>query len=146
MCKNVMAPKGLTHLTRDMLQYSREEIKQAFEVLSNPALYPVLVHCTQGKDRTGLIILLVLALCGVSTEAIERDYRLSERELEGEMDFRLRELREMGLPASFARCPKDWVRVVIGEFLQEYGGVEKYLEGCGVSEAQFESVRKILVK
>ena len=62
------------------------------------------------------------------------------------MDFRLRELREMGLPASFARCPKDWVRVVMGEFLQEYGGVEKYLEGCGVSEAQFESVRKILVK
>ncbi|MBM2619412.1 tyrosine-protein phosphatase [Actinoplanes sp. LDG1-06] len=37
----------------------------------------VLVHCGIGRDRTGLIALLVLALAGVTTDAIVEDYALS---------------------------------------------------------------------
>jgi hypothetical protein len=37
----------------------------------------VLVHCVQGRDRTGLITLLLLALVGVAAEDIAADYVLS---------------------------------------------------------------------
>jgi protein-tyrosine phosphatase len=37
----------------------------------------VLVHCGMGRDRTGLVTLLVLALVGVAPEAIAADYALS---------------------------------------------------------------------
>ncbi|PBP16388.1 hypothetical protein BUE80_DR012912, partial [Diplocarpon rosae] len=44
---------------------------------------PLVVHCTAGKDRTGLISALVLSLCGVDEEIIAYDYSSSEVELKG---------------------------------------------------------------
>ncbi|MFD0888241.1 tyrosine-protein phosphatase, partial [Streptosporangium algeriense] len=35
---------------------------------------PALVHCAAGKDRTGLVVALILDLVGVDHEAIVRDY------------------------------------------------------------------------
>ena len=36
-----------------------------------------LIHCAHGKDRTGVVIMLLLHICGVSPEAIATDYSLS---------------------------------------------------------------------
>jgi len=36
------------------------------------------VHCTAGKDRTGVICALVLSLCGVEDEIISQEYALTE--------------------------------------------------------------------
>lgn len=41
----------------------------------------VLVHCAQGRDRTGLITLVLLALVGVAAEDIAADYVLSTHRL-----------------------------------------------------------------
>ncbi|ORZ25512.1 Tyrosine/serine-protein phosphatase IphP-type [Absidia repens] len=37
----------------------------------------MVVHCTAGKDRTGLWCMLLLGLCGVDDEVIAREYALS---------------------------------------------------------------------
>ncbi|KAJ4386132.1 hypothetical protein N0V93_009024 [Gnomoniopsis smithogilvyi] len=39
---------------------------------------PILIHCTAGKDRTGVIIALILSLCGVSDEAVAHEYSLTD--------------------------------------------------------------------
>lgn len=39
---------------------------------------PLVVHCTAGKDRTGVFCALVLSLCGVEDEIIAREYGLTE--------------------------------------------------------------------
>jgi protein-tyrosine phosphatase len=39
---------------------------------------PMLVHCTAGKDRTGLVIAAILQLLGVPDDVIADDYELSE--------------------------------------------------------------------
>ena len=38
---------------------------------------PYLVHCTEGKDRTGFVCLLLEALCGASYEEIVADYMIT---------------------------------------------------------------------
>ena len=38
---------------------------------------PYLVHCTEGKDRTGFVCLLLEALCGASYEEIVDDYMIT---------------------------------------------------------------------
>jgi protein-tyrosine phosphatase len=43
----------------------------------------VAVHCVAGRDRTGLISLILLALAGVRTADIADDYELSEERLAG---------------------------------------------------------------
>lgn len=143
---NVMAKRGLSGLAIDTLTYSTVEIASVFSLLADPTTYPVLVHCTQGKDRTGLVILLVCLLCGVSEEAIREDYERSEVELEPERVARVEEISHIGLPASFAGCEDGWVGVVCGWLQSEWGGLQGYLgKGCGVSEETMEGVRRILV-
>ena len=45
----------------------------------DPANLPALIHCTAGKDRTGLIAALVQLLAGVSREVVVADYLLTNR-------------------------------------------------------------------
>lgn len=39
---------------------------------------PLLVHCTAGKDRTGVICALILSLCGVEDEIVAHEYSLTD--------------------------------------------------------------------
>lgn len=55
--------------------------------------FPILVHCSAGKDRTGVICALILSLCGVEDEAIAHEYSLSELGLKSRPEF-LRNLLE----------------------------------------------------
>ena len=41
------------------------------------AAAPILVHCTHGKDRTGVVVALLLSMCGVSEADILADYARS---------------------------------------------------------------------
>lgn len=140
-----MAKRGLTGLAKDSLRHCRAEVKTVFDVLSNEENWPVLVHCTQGKDRTGLVVSLVLGLLDVSTEDIKRDYLLSVPGLEGDRAERVKAISSIGLPEDFAGCPEEWVDEVLGEIQREYGGVEKFLlNSCGVEREQLDSVKHIL--
>jgi protein tyrosine/serine phosphatase len=47
-------------------------------ICSDPRNHPVLFHCSSGKDRTGLIAALILAVCGLSDEEIFDDYEKSQ--------------------------------------------------------------------
>ncbi|KAL4951198.1 protein-tyrosine phosphatase-like protein [Aspergillus filifer] len=149
--EHVMKPAGLTGLAMDTLEASTAEIKSIFDILSSPEgdsiSSGVLIHCTQGKDRTGLIILLSLLLTSVvDKDAIASDYVLSEKELENEpaeeKGERMREIRALGLDEEYARCPKDFTQRVTGFLGERYGGVRGYLDYVGVEEGAVESVRR----
>ena len=43
----------------------------------DPANHPMVFHCTAGKDRTGLMAMLLLGALGVSDDDIVRDYELT---------------------------------------------------------------------
>src|SRR5690606_26221954 len=50
---------------------------------------PVIVHCTAGKDRTGLVVALSLLALDVPLEDVVADYELTGRHLEGEWTARM---------------------------------------------------------
>lgn len=52
-------------------------LKDAFEVLGNKDNYPVVIHCSIGTDRTGMLCFLINALLGVSEEDLYKDYLFS---------------------------------------------------------------------
>lgn len=47
---------------------------EGFELLTDEDALPAVVHCTAGKDRTGIFVALLLDLLGVDREAIVTDY------------------------------------------------------------------------
>lgn len=142
---HAMQPRGLIGLAFDTLTRSEHKFLEIFTLLANPRTYPVLIHCTQGKDRTGLSVILVLLLCKIPVSAIAADYRASERELVPEREVRVRELTAMGLGEEFAGCPDGFVESVVGFLEGTYGGIGKYLEAIGVREEVEGAVRRNLM-
>lgn len=56
-------------------EQSQKGIRQAFDILlNNEDGKSILYHCTQGKDRTGMISVLILSALGFSKERIIDDY------------------------------------------------------------------------
>ena len=48
-----MIPRGLVGLGLDTLDQSTREIHEALSLYADQSALPSIVHCTQGKDRTG---------------------------------------------------------------------------------------------
>lgn len=142
--REVMQPRGLIGLGYDSLDHCGPEIASALRAFSQPANLPILAHCTQGKDRTGLIIALILFLLHVPTAAITQDYTLSEGELLPERAARMKEISSIGLTEDFAGCPVDWVGKMEGYIHEKYGGVERYCDGIGLSDDEVRGLRKLL--
>ncbi|KAG9241859.1 tyrosine/serine protein phosphatase-like protein [Calycina marina] len=134
--KNVMQPRGLIGLGYDSLDACGPEIAEALRAFCHTQNFGILVHCTQGKDRTGLIIAIILFLLEVPIEAMTKDYVMSEGELLPECESRLVEIRSIGLSDDFAGCPKDWI-IRIDEYLREkYGSAKSYCTKIGFTEKE----------
>ena len=143
--KEVMCNRGLEGLASDTLDFSKAEIRQVFQILTSSSNYPLLVHCTQGKDRTGLVIILLLLLLHVPKEAITADYLASDEALEPEKDERLSEIRKIGLTDDFAKCPTNFVQHVTSYVNEKYGGAKGYLVGaCDILPSRLDEVQKLL--
>ncbi len=125
----VMAPKGLIGLGKETLDHSFAELHRVFSVIADAANYPILIHCTQGKDRTGLVVMLLLLLLDVTVEPINADYMASERELESEKEARMKEITAIGLNVEFAGCPKGFVEEMVRHINEKYGNLGGYLNG-----------------
>src|SRR5205814_4029278 len=110
------------------------ELAQVMHIFAERATYPVMLHCTQGKDRTGIVIVVLLLLLRVPVAAVTEDYTRSEPELLPEREIRLKDIEEVGLSREFADAPKEWVTEVKGHLDERYGGVEKYLRDIGVGD------------
>lgn len=131
---NVMLPRGLVGLGYDTLDHCKPELANALTLLSQTQTYPTLVYCTQGKDRTGMIVALLLFLLDVPLEAVSYDYTMSEKELLPQREKMIGEIREIGLSEEFAGCPKDWIYRVKEYIDERYGGIRPYLEHIGVGK------------
>lgn len=102
---------------------------------------PALFHCTAGKDRTGLLAMLVLATVGVSDDDVIREFGLSNRY---RAERRIAELRPSfearGLDIERFRpalsAPEAAMAAAIPWLRQSHGSAEAYLEGAaGVRHA-----------
>lgn len=138
-----MEEMGLVGLAKNSIDVCTKEVKQVFDVFADDRNWPMLVHCTQGKDRTGLIVMLILWLIQIDDDIVEEDYLLSESELAPEKESRMKEIGAIGLSEQFAVCPPGLVKEVHSHIQENYGSVEKYLlEKVGVSKETLENVRR----
>jgi len=72
-------------LLRNYLGYLDDQpanIVEAVRRLAAPDAGPALVHCAAGKDRTGVLVAMVLDVAGVERAAVVEDYALSSAQIE----------------------------------------------------------------
>jgi protein-tyrosine phosphatase len=133
-----------------MLQEARDGIRAIVQALAHAEDGGVLFYCHSGKDRTGLIAALVLAMLGVPPDEVAADYAQSLDCLQPLQDEWLengpgeRAEREEA-DAKFASRPET-MKIVLQHLEAEYGGVQRYLEETGVSTADVEHLRRRLIE
>lgn len=61
-----------------MLEYSKKMIRNILNLLLDEENLPVIINCTHGKDRTGVVVAVILACLDVSEQDITNDYTESK--------------------------------------------------------------------
>lgn len=72
----------LAHIYLGYLRVRADNVVSAVRRLAAIDAGPTLVHCAAGKDRTGVLVALVLEAVGVERDAVVADYALSAERLE----------------------------------------------------------------
>ncbi len=105
-------------------------VKSVFADLANPDNYPIYLHCTYGRDRTGTICYLLEALLGMSDEDLYLEYELS---LFTDSYVNYAEFETF----------RERIRALDGETTKEK--VENWMLSIGVSAEQINSIREIFL-
>lgn len=105
----------------------------------------VVVHCVSGKDRTGLVVALLLALVGVPDAVIAEDYVLSGVHLrDTHPDMARAGSTDPGTRTRLAverLSPPAAVLAALASIRERFGSVEDYLSSAEVSRADMQRLR-----
>jgi protein-tyrosine phosphatase len=122
-----------------VLEHVREELRQVLAFIAAAPRGPLLFHCVAGKDRTGLIAALLLALADVEPDAIASDYAASSEQLR-EGYLRRYAGSDPARILQALHCPEEGAHNML-TFLAHAGGVRAYLGHIGLTTAEIGQLR-----
>jgi protein-tyrosine phosphatase len=143
-------PLELSALYRYFVDECGGQIAAAIAELCGDEVLPALVHCSAGKDRTGVVIALVLAVLGVPDEVISADYALSGRYLDPDVTPAIGQLSaSTGLDEELTRAllssPPELILEVLDRVRAVAGSVDGYLRAHGLSDSGLARLRAALI-
>ncbi len=153
------ARSGLIEFYAHMPDDYRTEYAAMFHRIAAGDL-PMVVHCTAGKDRTGVAMALLLTAVGVPRETVVDDYALTEKlvppaagaakapaPVGGAVPAAspLSQLPEESRRALWRSDPQ-YIQSALDSMQHEYGSIDAYLErGLGLSRREIRAVRTNMV-
>jgi protein-tyrosine phosphatase len=144
------AAQSRAELIRLDLDLNASGIAAAVAAIADAPPGAVLVHCHAGKDRTGIVVALILSYLGVSDSAIAEDYALTSQNIEPLLvewldsmssdPHERQRLRELAMPGAEAMLD------ALAYLRARYGSAAAYLRDGGVSEQQLARLRDRLLE
>ncbi len=124
-------------------------IADAIRPLCAARAFPALVHCSAGKDRTGIVIAMILDVLGVPGEFIAADYALSASYLDPQRTAAIGQLRAStglgdNLTEELILSPPRLITDVLASARSAYGSVDGYLLAHGLRPADLAALRTAL--
>jgi len=143
----------IVHLYDKIVFQHTDVIVRALREIADTGDEPVVVHCTAGKDRTGIVIALALLAVGVDRETVVADYALTEANLDGPwLEGMLELVRGYGVDVTpdlrviLGGSPREALETTIDRIEERSGSVRQYLLGAGLDELELAKLRSVLVE
>jgi|SRR5271165_542904 len=118
-------------------------------IVATQEAHPVIIHCTAGKDRTGVLVAVLLGLLGVPDDTIVEDYALSagamanlrrkliERHPEGRVVIERADEVFSAAPANISN--------LLAVLRERYGSITAYAEAAGAGPEVVAGLRAALL-
>ncbi|WEV41896.1 tyrosine-protein phosphatase [Bifidobacterium sp. ESL0682] len=145
----------MSEMYHDIVFGSAEQIVLILRKLLKDDGHPMLIHCTAGKDRTGITAGILMSLLGVSDDMVVSCYAQSGANLGSA--FKKAVLQgltsdEKGVgqitaaQTAMLASPPELMRDVLAGIKNEYGSVEQYCLQNGMSEDEVAELRAMFVE
>lgn len=128
----VPGTRTLIRMYRQIIRCSGEQIAEAVRLMIQ-AEGPALFHCAAGKDRTGILAMLLLGSVGVSEEDILSDYQVSANYIKS-------------FTTDCSGSHESNMSRLMAEIRAGYGTTAGYLKACGLTEEELECLRRKFVQ
>jgi protein tyrosine/serine phosphatase len=158
-CRNIQLGQNASTTARDhirsapsrpdlycrVLDHYQDGIAAVMSAIADAPPAGVLVHFHAGKDRTGMIAALLLALADVPDEVIAEDYALSAVMLRRVHQERLRQEPDPARRAVLAEAlvpVRETMLTLLAHLTHHHGGAARYLAAIGVTSQQIVGLRE----
>lgn len=125
-------------------------IAQILTLIADAPEGVVMFHCTAGKDRTGLVAMLMLSLAGVEQAIILEDYARTGEMIAPMIDEILADATARGVDIEAFRpllaCNPDTMAATLAHLAEHHGTVEAYLAAIGLSPETVAKLKHRLVE
>ena len=128
---------------------AKKQIKKILKIVMKQKNCCVLYHCTYGKDRTGIITLLILTMLDVDINIIKKDYLYSNIYLESIAEEKYKLYLEKTRDEDYAKQMKEiflvkeeYIDHVINYINEKQGTIINYIEKeIGISKKEIEKFK-----
>ena len=129
------------------------QLKSLFERISNPENLPLLIHCSAGKDRTGVVASLIQQILGVPFDVAMGDYLKTNEnmgEYRDEIVQKLKRLAYFGVPWKMYMplfdARSDFLNAAFTQVKDEFGALDDWMQrGLGFSKREQNALSDILL-
>lgn len=119
----------------------KDLVRSAMEVIAKARDGGVLFHCHAGKDRTGIIAMLLLGLAGVYNQDIISNYQITFTNLNQNNFFS----GDKYINTPFVKSHPDNIICALQYLEEQYTNIEGYLEAVGLSGDQRTLIKNRIV-
>ncbi len=138
-------PNAMSELYISLLAHDGQTLCQVMRALLAPGC--ALFHCTAGKDRTGVVSMLLLKLAGVPDDVVVRDYAVTAQYMGAQFAAQRAQLQAWGYTVpenAFDSRPAEMERT-LDVLAHRYGGARAYLLQAGLEETACDALREKLL-
>ncbi|MDR0231228.1 MAG: tyrosine-protein phosphatase [Dysgonamonadaceae bacterium] len=132
-----------------LVKNNTDNFKRYFEILADSSNYPLIVCCTLGKVRTGVVMALTLAALDIDVEQIHQDYMQSIEyiDFKGIVKNADRFSPEVQEALTVLLAPQKEIIEYTRRYIEkEYGSLDEYFENeLQLTTAKREKLKELLL-
>jgi len=140
-------PETMAPIYQVLLNQAQPSLAEALRLMLRFPERCALFNCTMGKDRTGVLALLLLKTARCPDEVIIADYTASYANIQQDIEKTIDFYQQNGISfsPSLFRSDPEWMEQTLQAFNQKYGAIENWMALAGLSDKELTTLRTKLV-